>query len=89
MIVLIFWMKNNWADNLGIFRKAFIYLVQIRPLHCFDFKLHGKLHLCQKTPVSSAKFRLENSIHCFNAKISFDQKGQIILPTAGGVLADF
>ena len=23
MIGLIFWMKNNWADNFGIFRKAF------------------------------------------------------------------
>ena len=64
MIGLIFWTKNNWADNYGIFRKA------ISSNQC-NFRLHGKLHLCQEIPVLSAKFRLENSIHCFNAKDQF------------------
>ena len=46
MIGLIFRTKNNWTDNYGIFRKAF------SSNQC-NFRLHGELHLCQKTPVSS------------------------------------
>ena len=48
-------------------------------LHCIALILHGKLHLCQKTPFLSAKFRLENSIHCFNAKDQFWSKVQCLL----------